>query len=214
MFRILAAAAVSALVITACANAPDKVPVVPPDVTAAASTHELGMTSAEALARAGNVPAAIQRLMQLVGDPELTADQKASVLFELGTLSRGPGGYDLSGSANYFDEVIRNHPGTSWASRAGEQFPGVQIEIESLNAVTANPDSTRMERFDALMLLGRHEDAVDIMTSHALEPGNEPLLAMYQIGYLCDEPGLTGQSYNITDRDGSRRTVRFCDYGK
>ncbi|MFN3313946.1 MAG: hypothetical protein ACK46Q_10810 [Hyphomonas sp.] len=214
MIRILAAAAVSALVISACATAPETEIYTPPVVTEVPSSYELGLKSAGELVDSGNVPAAIRRLMQLVGDPDLTADQKAEVLFELGTLSKGPGGYDLPGSANYFDEIIQDYPGTAWARRASEQLTPVQIEIETLNAVTANPDATRTERFDALMKLGRHEDAIDVMTSHALQPGNEPLLAMYQIGYLCDEPGLTGQSYNVTDRDGTVRTVRFCEYGK
>lgn len=214
MIRILAAAAVSVFVISACATAPESEVYTPPVVTEVPSDYALGLKSASELSNAGNAPAAIRRLMQLAGDPSLTADQKAEVLFELGTLSEGPGGYDLTGSAGYFDEIIRDYPGTAWARRASEQMTPGQIEIESLNAVLANADSTRTERFDALMKLGRHEDAIDIMTSHALEPGNETLLAMYQIGYLCDEPGLTGQAYNVTDSDGTVRSVRFCEYGK
>lgn len=215
MIRILAASAVSAFALAACTSAPAPVaPVAPPPVTAVPSSLALGMSSAADLSAAGNVPAAIQRLLQLAGDPDLTSDERASVLFELGMLSQAPGGYDLPGAASYFDEIIRDYPDSAWASRAREQLPPVQIRIESLNAVMASPDATRMERFDALMQLGRHADAIDLMTGHALEPGNEPLLAMYQIGYLCDEPGLTGQSYTVTDRDGTVRSLRFCDYGK
>lgn len=213
MIRSLAAAAVSALIISACASTQTEI-YTPPVVTEVPTSYELGMESASELAASGNVPAAIRRLMQLAGDPDLTGDQKAEVLFELGTLSKGPGGYDLPASAAYFDEIIQDYPGTAWARRASEQLTPVRDEIGSLNAVLDNETATRTERFDALMTLGRHEDAIDIMTSHALEPGNEPLLAMYQIGYLCDEPGLTGQSYNVTDRDGTVRTVRFCEYGK
>lgn len=214
MIRILAAAAVSAIVITACASAPETETYTPPVVTEVPSSFEMGIASAAELSASGNNPAAIRRLMQLAGDPDLTPDEKAGVLYELGMLSKGPGGYDLTGASNYFNEIIRDYPGTTWARQASEQLAPLGVEIESLNAVIANPDSTRMERFNANMALGLHEDAIDVMTSHALEPGNEPLLAMYQIGYLCDEPDLTGQAYTVTDRDGTERTLRFCDYGK
>ncbi|MFN7055213.1 hypothetical protein [Hyphomonas sp.] len=214
MMRILTAAAVSALMITACASQPETPPVAPPPVTELPSTFALGIETTETLTAAGNVPAAIHRLMQLAGDPNLSAAEKAEVLYRLGELSEGPGGYDLSAAAGYYDEVIRDFPGTPWARRAAEKLPATQVRIETLNAALASPDTTRMERFEALMALGRHEDAIDLFTAHALQPGNEPLLAMYQIGYLCDEPNVTGPTYRVTDRDGTVRSVRVCEFGK
>jgi len=172
------------------------------------------MQTAAELKAAGNVPTAIQRLMQLAGNVDLTPDERASVLDQLATLSAGPGGYNLSGAVGYYDEIIADYPGTEWARRAQSNLTDVQIKVESLNAVIASPDSTRMEQFDALMQLGRHEDAIDLMVSYSLELDNEPKLAMFQIGYLCDEPDLTGQVYNVIDRDGTSRALRFCDFGK
>jgi len=213
MMRILTAAAVSALMICACASQPDTPPVAPP-VAELPSTFELGIETTETLTAAGNVPVAINRLMQLAGHTDLSPGERAEVLYRLAMLSEGPGGYDLTAAASYYDEVFRVFPGTDWARRAAGKLPATRARIETLNAVLASPDSSRMERFEALMALGRHENAIDLLTSHALQPGNEPLLAMYQIGYLCEEPDITGPSYRVTDRDGTVRTLRFCEYGK
>ena len=75
-------------------------------------------------------------------------------------------------------------------------------------------DSTRSQEFDALFNLGRHQEAIDMMVANDILPGNEELLAMYQIGYLCDDSNLTGRAYSVTDRDGTVRNLRFCDFGK
>lgn len=212
MIRFSLAAVASALVLAACATqAPgtdEPAPVVVP------SQYELGMSTADELQAAGNVPTAIQRLMQLAGDPELTPEQKADVLYELGALSMSPTGYDLPGAVGYFDEVIANHPDTDAARRAKAKLPEARAQVEALNALLASSDTTNTERFNALMQLGRHQDAIDLMTQYDLQPDNEVKLAMYQIGYLCDESGLTGQSYTVQDRDGTSRQLRFCDYGK
>lgn len=212
MIRLSLAAVASALVLAACATqAPatdEPAPVVVP------SQYELGMNTATELQTAGNVPTAIQRLMQLAGDPELTSEQKADVLYELGVLSMSPTGYDLPGAVGYFDEVIANHPNTDAARRAKAKLPEARAQVEALNGVLASSTATNTERFNALMKLGRHLDAIDLMTQYNLEPDNEVKLAMYQIGYLCDESGLTGQTYTVADRDGTTRKLRFCDFGK
>ena len=213
MIRLSLAAVASALVLAACATQ------APPSDEAATvvvvpSQYELGMSTAAELQAAGNVPAAIQRLMQLAGDTGITPAQKADVLYELGVLSMSPTGYDLPGAVGYFDEVIANHPNTDAGRRARAKLPEARAQMEALNAVLASVDSTQTERFNALMKLGRHLDAIDLMTQYDIQPDNEVKLAMYQIGYLCDESGLTGQTYTVADRDGTTRRLRFCDYGK
>ncbi|PKP83506.1 MAG: hypothetical protein CVT79_01535 [Alphaproteobacteria bacterium HGW-Alphaproteobacteria-18] len=213
MIRLSFAAIASALVLAACATQTD--PVETPTATVVVpSQYDLGMSTAEELRAAGNVPTAIQRLMQLAGDPELTSVQKANVLYELGVLSMSATGYDAPGAVGYFDEVIANHPETDAARKAKAKLPEARAQVEALNAVLDSPDSTHTERFYALMNLGRHLDAIDIMTQYSIEPDNDLKLAMYQIGYLCDESGLTGQSYTVADRDGTTRKLRFCDFGK
>lgn len=213
MIRLSLAAMASAIVLAACATQGEPVDT-PEAAVVVPSQFELGMSTAQELQEAGNVPTAIQRLMQLVGDPELTPAQKSNVLYELGVLSMSPTGYDLPSAVSYFDEVIATYPGTEWARRAEGKLPEARAQVEALNGVLASPTSTHTEQFYALMKLGRHLDAMDMMTQYSIEPDNEVKLAMYQIGYLCDETGLTGQSYAVTDRDGTERKLRFCDFGK
>ena len=213
MMRLSLAGMASAIVLAACATQTE-----PADTPAAAvvvpSQFDLGLSTAAELQEAGNVPTAIQRLMQLAGDPELTPDQKANVLYQLGVLSMSPTGYDVPGAVGYFDEVIATYPGTEWARQAQGKLSEARAAMEALISVVASPTSTHTEQFYALMKLGRHQDAIDLMTQYSIEPDNEVKLAMYQIGYLCDETGLTGQSYTVSDRDGTARKLRFCDFGK
>lgn len=214
MIRLTLAAAVSALVLSACATSTEPATDAATAPAVVPSQYELGMSTAAELQEAGNVPTAIQRLMQLAGDPDLSADEKASVLYEMGVLSMSAGGYDVPAAVGYFDEIIANYPGTEWARRAESKLPEARAQMETLNAVIGSPTATHTEQFNALMKLGRHLDAIDLMTQYSIQPTNEVTLAMYQIGYLCDEAGLTGQSYTVTDRDGTVRRLRFCDMGK
>lgn len=213
MMRLSLAAMASAVVLAACAT--QTAPVETPEASVVVpSQFELGMDTAAELQEAGNVPTAIQRLMQLAGDPDLTPDQKAEVLYTMGILSMSPTGYDLPGAVGYFDEIIATYPGTEWASKAAAKLPEARAQVEAQNAILDAPTSTHTEQFYALMKLGRHLDAIDLMTQYSIEPDNEVKLAMFQIGYLCDATGLAGQSYTVTDRDGSARSLRFCDMGK
>lgn len=213
MIRLSLIAAASALILGACTTSPTT-PDPAAETVVVPSSYELGLQTATELKEAGNVPVAIQRLMQVAGDPDITSEQKARVLYEMATLSMGKGGYDLTAGVGYLDEIILNHPDTEFAGKASKLLPGANARVEELNAVLASADSTQTQKFYALMELGRHLDAIDLMTSYSLETDNEVKLAMYQIGYLCDEAGLTGQTYTVTDRDGTSRSLRFCDYGK
>jgi hypothetical protein len=47
-----------------------------------------------------------------------------------------------------------------------------------------------------------------------LSPEEPYILDMYQIGFLCAEPGLSGPVYETTTPDGFPLEVNFCDFGK
>lgn len=217
MIRYSLAAASAALFLAGCATeAPTTAPVEPPPV-AQLSPYVLGMDTAASLERAGNVPAAIQRLMQLLGETDLDAAQRAGALDRIARLSMGPGGYDADGALAYFDELLEllaDNPGTFDPAAATAGRLEALRRIGELEAVLASEEAGNSEKFAAFFALGRHPEAIDLMVSFGIEPDNEVLLAMYQTGYLCDEAGLTGQAYSVTDRDGTARLVRFCDLGK
>jgi hypothetical protein len=217
MLRPLLFAAASAVILAACASAPDA-----PDSSSAsssaaaaeASPFNLAFQTADELVAAGNTPTAIQRLMQLVGDTSLTDTQRSETLYKLGTLSSSPTGYDAEGAVDYFNEVLSDYKLTPAAKQSAAALPGAEQLVAEYLAIAESDESGRSEQFLALFNLGRHQDAIDLMVANDITPGNEELLAMYQIGYLCEDPNLTGRAYPVTDRDGTVRNVRFCDFGK
>lgn len=217
MLRPLLFAAACAVILAACASAPET-----PDTSSAASSSaaaevssfDLAFQTANELVQAGNTPTAIQRLMQLVGDTSLTDAQRADTLYKLGTLSASPTGYDAEGAVEYFEEVLADYKLTAAAKQSAAALPGAKQLVAEYLAIAESSSAMRSEQFKALFNLGRHQDAIDLMVANDITPGNEELLAMYQIGYLCEDPNLTGRAYPVTDRDGTVRSVRFCDFGK
>lgn len=217
MLRPLLFAMASALVLGACASSPDaagKSDSSATETVVVPSAYDLGFQTADELVAAGNTPTAIQRLMQLVGDTSLTPDQTANVLYKLGELSGSPTGYDAEGAVSYFKEVLSDYPTTGAAAPAAAALPAAEAKVAGYIATLESVDTTRSQEFEALFNLGRHQEAIDLMVANDILPGNEELLAMYQIGYLCEDSNLTGRAYSVTDRDGTVRNLRFCDFGK
>lgn len=216
MLRSLLFAAASAVILAACASSPEA-----PEATSAAtetpmvkSTFDRAMGTVDELVRAGNTPIAIERLMQLAGDTSITEEERAKTLVLLGDYSLAPGGYNAEGAVAYYKEVLADHATSKAAADAAKKLPGAEARVGEYLATLGSATLTRTQEFNALFGLGRHQAAVDVMTAYDLTPDNEALLAMYQIGYLCVDSNLTGRAYDVTDRDGTVRKVRFCDLGK
>lgn len=114
MNRLLLAAA-SLTVLAACASTADA-PVTtadasPPVASADVATEfERAMITVESLEEAGNTPTAIDRLTQLLGDPTLTDNEKADVLFRRGTLRVSDTGFDTWGAIEDFEEILAQYP--------------------------------------------------------------------------------------------------------
>ena len=217
MLRPLLFAVASALVLGACASSPDaagKTDSSATETVVVPSAFDLGFQTADELVAAGNTPTAIQRLMQLVGDASLTPEQTANVLYKLGNLSASPTGYNAEGAVEYFKEVLADYAMTAAAKQSAAALPDGETRVSDYIATLESVDTTRSQEFGALFNLGRHQEAIDVMVANDILPGNEELLAMYQIGYLCDDSNLTGRAYSVTDRDGTARNLRFCDFGK
>lgn len=216
MLRPLLFAAASAVILAACASSPGPSGTATTDAAAVAevSQFDLAFQTADELVAAGNTPTAIQRLMQLVGDTSLTDAQRSQTLHRLGQLSYSPTGYNAEGAVDYFNEVLTGYANSPAAKKSAGEVVIAQGLVEDYIAIVESDDAVRSEQFLALMNLGRHQDAIDLMVANDITPGNEELLAMYQIGYLCEDSNLTGRAYPVTDRDGTVRSLRFCDFGK
>ncbi|MEM9669343.1 MAG: hypothetical protein AAF950_10500 [Pseudomonadota bacterium] len=172
------------------------------------------LSTADALVEAGNTPTAIDRLTQLLGDPSLTDAQRAVLYFERGKLRMSESGFDVWGAIADFEKVVDDYPESVVVTETQDLLGLARGEATSLNFLLDQPESTRSQRFSALLRLGEHDDAIDLMLSSNLRPENRELVAMYQIGYLCDGEDQTGPSYSATEPDGTRRELRFCDFGK
>jgi hypothetical protein len=215
MLRPLLLAAACALVLSACASSNSPGTSAPAAAASAVvSPYYLGLQTAGALVDAGNTPTAIQRLMQLAGDTSLTPEQRSEVLYRLGKLSISPTGYDAEGAVEYFNEVLTGFAVTTAAKQSAAALPAAEAAVAIHLATLESLDAARSDKFLALFSLGRHLDAIDLMIANDILPGNEELLAMYQIGYFCEDSNLTGRAYSVTDRDGTVRSLRFCDAGK
>lgn len=217
MVRIFLAGAASTIMIAACATAPTTAPTTT-DVTEVVfedlSDFDRALTTADDLVAAGNTSIAIDRLTQELGNDTLTPEQRAILHFERGKLRLSEDGYDVFGAVEDFDTVVSSYPTSTVATEAGTLLATARGEATSLNFLIEQPETSRSQRFEALFRLGEHQEAIDLMLSTNLQPENDILVAMYQIGYLCEAEGLTGPAYGATLPDGMREQLRFCDFGK
>ena len=214
MIRLSLAAAASALVLAACASAPAPVDSAATSTAVSLTPYELAMQTVEELVTAGNTQASIDRLTQLLGDPSLNREQLAEALYRRGELRLSETGYDTMGAIEDFEEITSEFQDTEWSAAAAAMLDSARGKATSLNALLSQPETTRTQRFNILMDLGRHDEATDLMRAYDLTPDNAVLLAMYQIGYLCEGEELAGKSYDVTEPDGTFRELRFCDTGK
>lgn len=200
--------------LASCATETAPAPVTDP-VTAPAPMSEVdrGLETARDLAAAGNEQTAIDRLTQLLGDPELSARETADILYARAQLRHGAGN-DLFGAISDLDEMLAidpSHPDAETAIGLRDMARG---EATSLNGRLEQGGLSSSERFEILFRLGQHQDALDVMVAEGLTPDNGTLIDFYQMGYLCEGTEFTGPSYDAVEPDGTQRTLQVCDFGK
>ncbi len=205
-------------IVAACASTDTTEPVAITDVSEATdpvvpNNFDLAMQTVADLVAAGNEQLAIDRLTQLLGDPKLTESEKAAGVFERAELRYGDGN-NVWGAIEDYEEVISAFPSSDQAALAIPRLDTARGEATSLNGLIEMGEITPTEEFEYRFRLGEHQDAADLMLDRNLKPENEYLLDMFQVGYLCDDPNLTGPSYDLVEPDGTERLVRFCEFGK
>ena len=221
MTRIFLAATSSLFVLAACAT-PLPAPEAPVEVVetsevvapVALTPVEAAMGTVDTLVAAGNTQTAIDRLTQLLGDPDLTPDDSAAILSRRGDLRASAAGYDLMGAISDYQQLLQAYPTSEVATDVRAKLDIANGEATSLNGLLERPETPRGVRFENHFRLGQHNEALDLMLSSSLTPNNDQLIAMYQIGYLCSGDDQTGPAYKATEPDGTPRELRFCDFGK
>ncbi len=229
---ILATASVAAL--AACASAPEPEASAPAPVaetdTASSPTElapvgeialaeaevtelDLGMATVDELIAAGNEQAAIDRLTQMLGNPDLSDAEKGTVLFERAKLRYGDGN-NVWGAISDAEELLALVPDHPKAADAQTLLDTARGEATSINFALEQGEFSSEERFEALFRLGNHQDAVDLMIDANLTPDNSYLVDLYQMGIMCEGDELSGRTYSATEPDGTSRSLQFCDFGK
>lgn len=178
------------------------------------SDFELAMDSVDVLVAANNEQTAIDRLMQLLGEPGLSDEEKQIALLKLGTIRMSDRGFDTWQAIANFEEIIETYGSDAMDGVAQDKLDQARGKATSLNFKIQQPETSRVEKFQAMFTLGDHQEAVDMMLESNLNPGNDYLVAMYQIGWLCEGEGFTGPVYPATEPDGTSRSLQFCDFGK
>ena len=178
------------------------------------SDFELAMETVDTLVAAKNEQAAIDRLTQLLGRVDLTDEEKQMALLTRGEIRLSERGYDTWSAIKDFEEIVAEFGDDALDGAAMKQLQTARGKADSLNFLIQQPDISRVEKFQAMFQLGDHQEAVDLMLATNLNPGNDYLIAMNQIGWLCEGEGFTGPTYPVTELDGSNRNLQFCDFGK
>ena len=209
----------SALVLVACETAPVVEPVVEPVVQEVVAPVELSEfdranQTADDLVAEGNTQTAINRMSQLLRSNTITDDQRAAALLRRGELRYSEDGYDVRGAIEDFETIGEAYRTSPSAAEAGRIVEIARSEAISLTGLLEQPQTSRTQRFQSLLRLGQHDDALDLMLSSNLTPKNEELIAMFQIGYLCVGEDQTGPVYNAVEASGEALELRFCDFGK
>lgn len=221
MIRNIVKVTASLVVLAACATTTPVTevptePAEPSEVIAPVvlTAVESAFETVDSLVTAGNTQTAIDRLTQLLGDTDLTADESAAILARRGDLRASEAGYDLMGAITDYGQVLDQYSSSPLSADVRAKLDIANGEATSLNGVLARPETPRNARFGSHFRLGQHNEALDLMLSSNLKPDNDQLIAMYQIGYLCSGDDQTGPAYNAVEPDGTARELRFCDFGK
>lgn len=178
------------------------------------SEFDLAMETVETLVEAKNEQTAIDRLTQLLGRPDLTDEEKQIALLKRGTIRLSDRGFDTWSAIKDFEELTNTYGDEALDGVAMEQLHTARGKATSLSSLIQQAEISRVEKFRAMFQLGDHQEAVDLMLATNLNPGNEYLIAMEQIGWLCEGEGYTGPIYAATSHDGNDMNLQFCDFGK
>lgn len=184
-----------------------------PAPTVEMTKFERAMDTVAKLQAAANEQAAIDRLTQLLDDPQMSDEQMAQALLTRAQLRYGPGN-DTEGAIADMEELLLAYPETGAASEASALLPDAKAKRDELVTALDGDALSPLQRFNTLFELGRHEQAGEIMFANDIQPDNEYVLDMFQFGYLCVAESKSGKTYMVEEPDGTRRNVRFCDTPK
>ncbi|MAN46624.1 MAG: hypothetical protein CMF04_10580 [Hyphomonas sp.] len=168
----LSTVAAAALLLAACATAPEATDTGPPPET----------VIAQALVET-NPYDAEQSLTNLLARPSLTDAQRAEALYHRGSLRR-QGADDRRGAVEDFKAMLALAPDSPLAPNATAELEFATKDVAAIEA-SMNRFLTLAQWFDGTWVLGDHELAVERYKKSGLAPTPEQVKTLREAGYIC-----------------------------
>jgi hypothetical protein len=151
-------------------------------------------------------------LTEILARTDLSLEQRLKAL-NFRAIGRSTTGENKNGAIEDYEEVLRlAPPDYPSLARVREDLDYVRQQkryIEDRLNGRARTDNS--QRFQDLLSLGRHEEAVAFMRQSSLKPHAVYIEKLAKLGYLCEGPGYSGQSYQWGASDTGLHTVYWCN---
>lgn len=202
MIRALVFAFATMLFLAACETTTVDAP--PPVTPMSAAQFDSALSAAK---RNADPYAGEKSLTYLVGNTQLSSDQRARALYARATQRWKKSG-NKTGALADFDEFLRLYPTNAFARNARSERGYVQNEIYAIQRRTQGLQ-TLDQWFDDTWSLGQRDKAVARYKKSGLSPEKHQVYAMERTGYLCRGSGAK-PVYTVGPRHSHVNNLYWC----
>ncbi|MAN67117.1 MAG: hypothetical protein CME91_10770 [Hyphomonadaceae bacterium] len=188
----------AALLLAACATAPEAADSGPPPET----------VIAQALADS-NPYDADRMLSELLARNSLTTEQKVQALYHRGSLRRQAAN-DRRGAIEDFEKLLKMAPDHALAANAKTELGYVRTDIDQIEA-SMNRFLTLAQWFDGVWTLGDHEEAVTRYRKSGLAPTPEQVETLTDAGYICKTKDSDARLHEYGDERDDLAGLEWCE---
>lgn len=194
--------AAALLCLSACSNAPPAA--LPLSDAEFQKVFDAAHTPNDAFQEDRNLTAVLAR-------SDLTLEQRLKTL-NFRAIGRSTTAEDKNGAIADYEEMLKLAPaGHPIAARVREDLDYVRQQkrfVEDRLEGRARTDNN--QRFQDLLALGRHDEAVAFMRQANLRPHAVYIEKLAKLGYLCEGVGSSGPSYEWGASNTGYHTVHWC----
>jgi hypothetical protein len=188
----------AALLLAACATAPEATDTGPPPET----------VIAQALADP-NPYDADGMLSKLLARDSLTTEQRVQALYHRGSLRRQAAN-DRLGAVEDFEALLKAAPSHALAANARTELDYVRTDVERIKA-SMNRFLTLAQWFDGTWTLGGHEEAVARYRASGLPPTPEQVETLKAAGYICDADESDARLHEFGEARDDLAGLEWCE---
>jgi hypothetical protein len=197
------AAALFALCLSACSNTPTVTP--PLSDVEFQKIFDAARTQNDAFQEDRNLTSVLSRT-------DLTLEQRLKML-NFRAIGRSTTGENKNGAIADYEEVLKlapqDHP---IVARVREDLDYVRQQKRYIDdRLDGRARTDNNQRFQDLLALGRHDEAVAFMKQAGVKPHAIYIEKLAKLGYLCEGPGYSGTSYQWGASNTGYHTVYWCD---